>query len=646
MQKFQDSVISTSGAALAGATVVVTTSTGAQATLYAGNGVDPISGNVLTTDLAGRYGAFAANGRYTFTVSAAGHATYSRDVLLFDPRDDQGLYVTEFGAVGDGVHDDTAAINAAIAAAISSGIKRVLLPGTPTGTGYRITSTIEITTQGVTLEGDGGGGNAQAQAGSFGVVGRGSLNDSSGTRLLGDFTGGPMISIRAQGCTVRGMTIARTDAAYQATHTVTDEGIRVYALDVSGGTTRRTIIENLRVTNQAGPGIVMCNDIVLSEIRNVEINYVRGHGLIVAGGEYYSRVSTHTRPGQLKLTQVVIARTGGHSMLVGRPSPAGSSAIPYRIECENVECFYNLIDHSLASESDKLANGAIYGENCYMGTTAFDGRHEFVSSGNNGDPKHASLLVAGRIIKIDNHRSVQTTSPSVYVANSMVGLLSTRAVEFRGLAIMNSINGSAGYFNPAVWQDDLCRQVYVEATVNNQSYVTTLLNKPRNSLWYEDYYGNINDGRKHVEDEGSAETVTYLYGSAFKFNRRGISLDDDGCAEIVFDGATWGIVQIAGNVAGAQAAVLHFRAGADDGNAHVTVLAATANVTVGVGPLTVGTSDGVDARLNVHVDNTAGAYKLFIKNRVGVARTFNVAFLAASSNSPGVGEWEQPVVLT
>jgi len=69
--------------------------------------------------------------------------------------------VTQFGAVGDGVHDDTAAIQAAINAAGASGGLEVFLP--PTGAAYKTTDTI-ILPNGVCLRGVAGKNFAGATA--------------------------------------------------------------------------------------------------------------------------------------------------------------------------------------------------------------------------------------------------------------------------------------------------------------------------------------------------------------------------------------------------------------------------------------------------------------------------------------------------
>ena len=63
---------------------------------------------------------------------------------------------TDFGAAGNGVADDTAAINAACAAATASGGEKIFLPKGV----YRITAPIIIDGVGTTLEGEGAGDKA------------------------------------------------------------------------------------------------------------------------------------------------------------------------------------------------------------------------------------------------------------------------------------------------------------------------------------------------------------------------------------------------------------------------------------------------------------------------------------------------------
>lgn len=89
MQHCTNSVINTSIGAVPGARVVVTNLDGSAASIFSDNGVTAISGNAVFADAYGNFGFYAANGRYTVTVSGTGIDTMIvLDVLLYDPQDD------------------------------------------------------------------------------------------------------------------------------------------------------------------------------------------------------------------------------------------------------------------------------------------------------------------------------------------------------------------------------------------------------------------------------------------------------------------------------------------------------------------------------------------------------------------------------
>ena len=153
MQKFQTAITSPTGDVIPNAVITVLTLAGAPAEIYSDNGITPYPTNQVTTDSQGEFSFYAANGRYSYTVAASAYTTESyTDFLLYDPDDSGvGLSVIGFGAIGDGVTDDTAAFQAAVDYAASQNGGTILVPP---GT-FLISSTIVINTSNIILQGEG-----------------------------------------------------------------------------------------------------------------------------------------------------------------------------------------------------------------------------------------------------------------------------------------------------------------------------------------------------------------------------------------------------------------------------------------------------------------------------------------------------------
>jgi hypothetical protein len=195
MQKYTNTVQNRGGAVVAGATVTVTKLNGDVPVIYSANGTSPYASNVLTTDANGAFSFYAEDGRYNIAISGNQLSTQTiTDILLEDPQDGSSVVFSDvtadsiildgvdlagstgsssigfiqsgtgavartlqaknrdtvnakdFGAVGDGVADDTEAILAAIATG-----KNVKL-----NAGTFLTSSIVITTpNGINLTGEG-----------------------------------------------------------------------------------------------------------------------------------------------------------------------------------------------------------------------------------------------------------------------------------------------------------------------------------------------------------------------------------------------------------------------------------------------------------------------------------------------------------
>lgn len=111
--------------------------------------------------------------------------------------------VRAFGALGDGLHDDTAAFQQAAAAADADGGGCVRVPSAERGAGFVLSKTVTLA-PGVKLLGDVSGFPEVPHA--FGPPG--DLNTTGGSRILARVTtpGAPLFAI-TQGCGVKGLMI-------------------------------------------------------------------------------------------------------------------------------------------------------------------------------------------------------------------------------------------------------------------------------------------------------------------------------------------------------------------------------------------------------------------------------------------------------
>jgi hypothetical protein len=118
MQKYQDNVQNRNGDAVVGAHVqVLTYPSGAAATIYSDNGITPAA-NPLSTDTNGAFAFYAADGRYSLMITGNSIAPITvTDITIAEEL----LTPQDFGALGDGVTDDTAACAAVVARALASG---------------------------------------------------------------------------------------------------------------------------------------------------------------------------------------------------------------------------------------------------------------------------------------------------------------------------------------------------------------------------------------------------------------------------------------------------------------------------------------------------------------------------------------------
>lgn len=514
--------------------------------------------------------------------------------------------VEDFGAVGDGVADDTSAIQAAInyIGAAGGGVVRL-----PKGV-YKTTSTLTIDYNSVELVGDGGlSVNFPLVLGSAGVVGQG--QHTGATRIFASFTLGPVIRVKKNAVALIELCIDGSETRRLAALS-TNYGVWVEAADVANEQTNRFYMYRCRVTNQPSHGVVMVNSIVHSRLDMLDVDNIWGHGVYISGGVLSSRANK-TRPGQVQINLGRFSRLGGHSILVGGNDTL-TADLPYRVEIQNAESFYVCITPSILVDPAAPVNAYISGENHHIKESAFDGRTEFPTPSDT----HSGLMLRGQYIHVDNMRSIDCNPYAIRMeGHPALGGLS-KSILVQNLLISN-VYQSAGFYNPAVFYGSSVRNVDVSSSDTYATEVATLSSMTAGSYSYEEFSNLSNNdranGKRSVAVSGFASSLGNISSAS------NTQLTADTASYIEFSGSAQGMIVITGSVAARGAAVVFFRVGT---SAHSTLVSsAGATVSVGTGALTTGTSDGVAGSLNVYADTATN--RLYIKNRTTVAGNYGYA---------------------
>lgn len=552
----------------------------------------------------------ATNANAPFVQGGAGAVSRTVQSKLRDV-----VSVKDFGAVGDGVVDDTVAMKAAIAYAETLNGAQVYLPA-----GVYLTSdTLTLSARGTAIVGDGAARSSTGEItpGSSGVVGTAARVGAS--RIYADFTSGPVLRLKSQGHVLRDFVVDASPTR-KAASLSDNYGIHIEGDDTAGGSTKGFLLYSVKVQNQPSHGIVAVNDMVNSRMDMCDATHCNGHGIVIAGGAFTGRTNK-TRPGQVQINNARVHRTGGHSLLVGGDEPT-TNDVPYRVEINNIEAFYNLIDPSLAIDPANPANAYISGENHTLDASAFDGRSEFPTISDT----HTGLFLRGRVIRVRNFRAIDTAPYCIDIGDhTLLGSPGTQSVHIDGLLISNQFRG-AGYFNPAVRVASGCRDTRVWLG-RNSTLVTQLMTR---GTQYDEYNAGTRttDIAYNLVGVSADRVRADLFRSQDEF-----TIADDAAGYFEFAAGARGAFIISGNTSGSKYAMAHFRCG--DANAHVTLMNSSSGVTGTTGTLN-GTT-GADGNLTIAADTVTN--RLYVENRTGSARSYTVTFLGVNGAAQSVGNF-------
>ena len=502
--------------------------------------------------------------------------------------------VQDFGAVGDGVADDTAAIQAAIdwigGQSPAGGI--VFMPK-----GLYLTSaTLDLDYDNVRLVGEATGVNHNTG---------GTVEQDGATQIIGGHVNGAVIRIWNRGCSVENLVVSSTATRRAATSGTNVYGIWVEAVDTALGNTNgpwRINIDRVHVTKQPSHGIVMIGNIIMSNVSYSDIDNCNGHGLVIDAGQITGRVNP-TRPGQVNIFSLRSSRTDGCGIQLGNilTSPGATGSFPYRINVNMAECFFNLQNPAVYNADGK--QGAISGfmENCDFISCATGGYQSAPNA-------HNGMYIAGTFNVIRNHRFINCEPYCAYVDDYGV-TYQTTDIRFETLYI-NNTNQPSGYYNPAIYvANPDSRNIKVSANTYFGD-VTSLLNITASSFAESEFK--------------SIKQFTGVYISNYS-SWASIALADNKAGYFTIDTTRGeqGAILITGNTSSAESGMVAYRV--DDANAFCSELSGTANFATTTGQLT-GTT-GADGFLTISAD-TATA-RVYVENRTGATKSYVITNLCA-----------------
>ena len=307
--------------------------------------------------------------------------------------------VKDFGAVGDGVTDDTAAIQAAIDSLSSGGIVNL-----PVGT-YLTSATININVAGIHLSGSGS------------TVGN--------VKILASHTNGPVIRVSKAASHISDLMV-NANAARQAAAAGTNYGIQYEAEDSASQFITRQICENVHVLNQPSHGFLVIGAAWYSRFSTIISDNNGGHGFAFDDGSLTSRTNKDQVIGFSKVDSLVSTNNGGHGFIAGN-STNTTSQYPIRINLINYDSSGNATDSGVRETAHDVY---ITGENHNLDLCAMDST---VGAGH----------FSGRNIQVRNSRIVGSVTSGFYVTNH--ANYDSQGITFDGI---RSLASSA--LNPAV----------------------------------------------------------------------------------------------------------------------------------------------------------------------------------------------------
>jgi hypothetical protein len=278
--------------------------------------------------------------------------------------------VKDFGAVGDGVTDDTTAIQDAIDYAAPLG-KAVYFP-----------SGVYLTTQTV--------GFTRSDADQFGlhIVGENNIY----TEIKADHSSGAVLSLNRSFGSVSDIALTASTARNGGA-AGSNYGLLMEAPDSAGGAVAAMSVRRVRVIGQPSHGIVHVGNSQLSYYEQVLCQNNLGNGFVFDDGASTSRVN-RSGTGLVNLVSCWSLGNTGHALKIGDPT---ETQFPVRFTMYNCEFADNAASAGVRISADEVW---VRGSNMVFDTCAI-GSVVASTIGN--------IRFAGENLEVRNHRSINAT---------------------------------------------------------------------------------------------------------------------------------------------------------------------------------------------------------------------------------------------
>jgi hypothetical protein len=316
--------------------------------------------------------------------------------------------VKDFGAVGDGVVDDTVAVAAAVAFINTNGGGLYF----PLGQYLVDAGTIDITHSGVSLVGAGKGNAASLFPG-----------DVAPTTITIKGTGAG-IRVRGQSVTLKDFRLTADTTRAAVSFVITSPGIRIEPNDTATARADRCNVHDIRVDKQPGDGVLVVGSALYGDYKNIDIYECKGFGFRLEPGSLAGLTRTNPHyPGLSTIAHCRVGYCGGHTIAASNNGVTTQAQMAIRLRIIDIDSFGNGQNAAIMypSTDGKIYDFWLFGENCIIEQSAPCGR-----VGVELTPElMGGIWIAGRDHIIQNNRFIDTNQPIYWgykVAQPSTGL--------------------------------------------------------------------------------------------------------------------------------------------------------------------------------------------------------------------------------